>query len=187
VPSGGIEQGQLLASIEQRLLLVLAVDFQQACAQRSQLRQGRGPAVDPGAGSAVGADDPPQLAVVALVQVVVAQPGQGGRRIVERETGGELGALGAVPDHAGVGACTGQRQQGIHQQGLAGAGFARDHGQAGPEVELRGVDDGKIADGEVAEHGRQFCLKAHRARRDCRGLLASPPRRPYLWTHGPTP
>ena len=72
VPPGGVEQVHLLGPVQQRLVLVLAVDFQQACAQRSQLRQGRGPAVDPGAGSAVGADDPPQLAVVALVQVVVA-------------------------------------------------------------------------------------------------------------------
>ena len=39
-----------------------------------------------------------------------------------------------------------------HQNGFPGAGFPGEHVQAGLELQLEPVDDGKIADGEEAEH-----------------------------------
>jgi hypothetical protein len=58
----GVEQLKLVRALQQRLVLVLAVDLDQQLAQLAQLRQRRRPAVDPGTRAAVGADDAPQLA-----------------------------------------------------------------------------------------------------------------------------
>ena len=153
VAAEGVQQGQLLAAVEQGLVFVLAVDLHQPAAQFGQLAQGGGAAVDPGARAAVGADDAAQLAAVLVVEFVLAQPGQGQGRVVQAELGGQFGPLGAVAHDAGVGAGAGQPHQGVHQQRLACAGFAGNHRHAGAEREFGGADDGKILEGEVGNHG----------------------------------
>lgn len=142
----GIEQGQLAVAGHQRLVLVLAVDFHQPGGQVGQLRGGHRAAVDPGARAAVGANDPAQLALGIVIELVVGQPGQAGVLGRQLEFGRQLGAVGAVADHAAIGAQAGQKAQRIHHQRLAGAGFARDHGHARPEFEFGGADNGEILD-----------------------------------------
>jgi len=134
-------------------VFVLAVDLDQPAAQLRQLAQGRRPAIDPCPRAAVGPDDAAQLAAVAVVELVLAQPVAGGRGVVEPEFGGQFGPFGAEADDAGVGARAGQPHQGVHQQRLAGAGFPRNDGHAGPEGQFRGADDGKILEREMADHG----------------------------------
>ena len=148
----GVEQGQLLAAVEQGLVFVLAVDLDQKPAQGGKLAERGRAAVDPGPRAAVGAHDPAQLAGIAVVEFVFAQPGQRGRGVGEPEFRRQFSAFGAVAHHAGVGAGAGEPHQRVHQQRLAGAGFARDHGHARPEGQFRAADDGKILEGEVAEH-----------------------------------
>ena len=65
-----------------------------------------------------------------------------------------------MADRAGVGARAAEEAQRVDQQGLAGAGFARHHGQAAPEGQLGMGDHGEIADGQAAQHRRALCLPA---------------------------
>ncbi len=72
-----VEQFELARFFEQRLMFVLAVDFDQMHGQRLQLRERCGPAVDPCARCSFAADHAPQLAVVAVVECLVDQPAPG--------------------------------------------------------------------------------------------------------------
>jgi len=148
----GVQQAQLLPALEQALLLVLAVDLQQQAAEFAQLRGGGGAAVDPGLGAAVGADHPPQLAGVAVVELVLPQPGQGFGRVLQAEFGAEFGAFGAMPDHARFGARAAQAQQGVHQQGFAGAGLAGDHGEAGRQRQAVRRNHREVRQCHVRQH-----------------------------------
>ena len=156
VAAEGIEQRELAAARHQRLVFVLAVDLDQQPGEFGELRERRRPAVDPGLRAAVGADGAAQLAGVVASSSSSCSRSQAGRfgRVDEGEHGDQFGALGAVADHAAVGARAGQEAERIDQQRLAGAGFAGNHGQAGAEIEFGGADDREILDGEVGEHGR---------------------------------
>ena len=183
----GVEQGQLAGAGEQGLVLVLAVDLHQHSGQLGQLRQGHRTAVDPGPRAAVGADHPPQLALAVLVQLVGGQPGQGGGVRGQGELGGQLGPLAAVADHPAVGAQAGQEAQGVHQQGLAGAGLAGNDGHARAEFQFGGAYYGEVADGEVSEHGRYCRGRPSRPRRPgeraAAGRIAAARGRHYLLVH----
>ena len=123
VAGEGVQQRELRGAREQGLLFVLAVDLHQHAGQLGQLGQRHRAAVDEGARAAVGADHPSQLALFFVVQLVVAQPLTGRGVGQRREFGRELGACGAVADHAAVGAQPGQKAQRVHHQRLARAGF----------------------------------------------------------------
>lgn len=148
----GVEQGELAVAGHQRLMFVLAVDFDQPGGQFRQLRRGDRAAIDPGARAAVGADDAAQLALRLVIEFVVGQPAQARVLGGQLEFGRQFGAVGAVADHAAVGAQAGQKAQRIHHQRLAGAGFARHHGHARPEFQLGGTDNGEILDREMSKH-----------------------------------
>ena len=65
-----------------------------------------------------------------------------------------------MADHAAVRALAAKEAQRVHQQRLAGAGFAGNHGQAGTEFQLDRGGDGEIAQGKVGEHGEIVEAKA---------------------------
>lgn len=148
----GIEQGQLLSAVKQGLVFVLAVDFQQVLGQFRQLRGRGGATVDPGARPAIGAQGAPQLAVRAVVQFLETQPGEGRSLGQEAELRCDFGAFRPVSHHAGIGARATQQEQRIHQQGLAGSGFTRDHGQPRAESDFDLADDREILDVERNQH-----------------------------------
>jgi hypothetical protein len=120
VTAVGVEQLQLAGTREQGLVLVLAVDFDQQAGQFGQLCERGRPAVDPGPRTAVGTQGAPQLAVdlsavAGIEQFPLAKPVQGFGTIVQFEFSIEVGAFGAVPHHAAVGAQAGQETEGIDQ------------------------------------------------------------------------
>ncbi len=145
VTAVGIEQGQLLLALQQRLMLVLAVDLQQMRGQFAQLRQRHRAAVDPRARTARGGQHAAQAAMLAIVHGLLAQPGARGGGGSEIEFGADFGALRAAAYQRGVGTRAGEQQQGIDQQRLAGAGFAGDHGQTGAQRDLGLGDHGQVA------------------------------------------
>ena len=51
-----------------------------------------------------------------------------------------------------------QQRQRVHQHGLAGAGFAGEHVEAGAEVEGDVGDGGEVADAKLGEHARLTSL-----------------------------
>jgi hypothetical protein len=182
VAAVGVEQGELARLRQQRLVFMLAVDLDQPRCEFAQLRQGRRAAVDPGARAAVGAQRASQLAAGAVVEFLLAQPGERFGRLVEVEFGVQFGARGAVADHAAVGAKARQEPERIDQQRLAGAGFAGNDGHAGAEFEFGGGDNGEILDRQAVEHGARLCRAAHdrvmhgsrRLRQGRAGLIPQP-------------
>ena len=155
----GIQQGELAGLVEQGLMFVLAVNFEQALAEQLQLCQRGRAAVDPGARGAFAADHPAQLAGVAVVEFLGSQPRTRRGRIRERKTGDQFRALAAVPHHAGIGAIAGEQQQGIDQQRLARASFAGDDGESGTERDFGCADDGEILDEKCFEHARHASMR----------------------------
>ena len=147
-----IEQLALCAALHQMLELLLAVDFDEEFGEFAQRLNRHQLAVDIGARAAVRADHAAHddLAVVLdglrlePAQRAVGQPG---------ETRGHFGALGALTHHIAGAAASGDQQQGVHHDGLAGAGFAGQGGEPRTELELRLIDDDEIAQLEMREHG----------------------------------
>ena len=153
-------------AVEQRLVLVLAVDLDQRAGEFAQLASVAGRPL-------IQAREPPsarmmrrswqrRLPASRRVRCRAARRGIG--RVGQVEFGRQLGAFGAMAHHAGVGAGAGQEEQGVDQQRLAGAGFAGNHGQARVESQFGGADDGEILDGQVGEHGAAIvpCRDANR-------------------------
>jgi len=158
MPRKAVQQAGLGRAREQGLLLVLAVDLHQQARQFRQLGQARAAAIDPGARTTIRAQGASQLAGAAVVQFRFAQPGQRRRAIGKGEVRLQLGAPGAVAHRAGIRAGAAQEAKRVHQQRLAGTGFAGHHGQARAEFQLGMGDHGEIADGQAAQHRRALCL-----------------------------
>ena len=166
------EQGELLATVEQCLVFVLPVDFDQPLAERLQLRQRYRTAVDPRARTAFAADDAAQLARSDVIELFLAQPGSEVVTSGEVELGRQLGAFATMPDHCRVRAIAGEQQQRIDEQRLAGTGFPGDHGQSGSERDFGLADHGEILDVERAEHAHVHEGECEVSRRPA--LAASP-------------
>jgi hypothetical protein len=149
----GVEQVQLMAAFQQRLVFVLAVDFHQQRGQFAHLADGGRAAVDPGARAAFGANHAAQLAGTVFVQFLAREPVARFGQVGQIELCRQLRAIAAGAHDAAVGACAGQQHQSVHQQGLAGAGFPADDGQPGTERKIGFFDDGEMADVKGGEHG----------------------------------
>ncbi|EQD77883.1 Negative regulator of class I heat shock protein [mine drainage metagenome] len=192
----GIEQGQLLLALQQRLMLVLAVDLQQMRGQFAQLRQRHRAAVDPRARTARGGQHAAQAAVPVIVQGLRVQPSARGGAGGEVEFGADLGAFRAAAHQCGVGARAAKQQQRVDQQRLAGAGLAGDHGQAGAQRDFGPGDYSQIANVQRRQHGvpqrmarmmarfygrsaASAAVSGRRGARIWRAGLASGPCRPY--------
>ena len=154
----GVEQLALRGRAHERLEFVLAVDVDQQYADLAQQLQRHGLAVQVRAAAAVAADEATDRQLVGRVDRLLAQqPHQRTTRIAEVETAAHLGALGAVAHDFAAGATAGEQLQRIDDDRLAGAGLAGEHGQAGPELDLGGIDDRQIADLQVGQHRFTAC------------------------------
>ena len=123
------------AAVPQGLVVLLTADIHEPCAEFAQRLYGNRPAVDPGLRPAVRADHPPQQAGRVVSQLVLLQPAAGGAAGGRFEGGQHLEAAGAGADGLRVTALPEGQGEGIDQDGFAGAGFARQHGEAPGEVD----------------------------------------------------
>ena len=73
-----IEHPELDLAPAQRLVFVLAVQVDELFAERGERGERRGAAVDRGLGTAVGADHAAHDQAVAVVELLFAEPGEGG-------------------------------------------------------------------------------------------------------------
>jgi hypothetical protein len=152
-----VEQVQLHPGAEQLLELVLAVDLDQRADHVGDgLHGGHAPlelrAAAPLDQHLAGDD---HLAVLGF-------DAGGGQRL------GGLLAVGGVqpafdqragtagPDRAQVGALPQQQPERVDHHGLARAGLAGEHVQAGGDLEPGVVDDAKVTDAQLAQHHRRF-------------------------------
>lgn len=163
-PAAGVQQVELPIALQQLLVRVLAVQFEQAAGQRFELPEGGRAPVDPGLRPAIGTDHAAHEAAAAIIEGFIGQPRAGGGGIGEVIFGGEFGAFGAETHHAAVGAVSGQQAECIDQQGLSGAGFAGDHGHARAKDQFGASDHGKVVQTQSLEHG------AILARGPCAGI-----------------
>ena len=64
----------------------------------------------------------------------------------------DLGAVAAIAYHARIAAFAQRKRQGINQDGLACPRFAGKRSKAGNEIELKRIDDDKVADAQKLQH-----------------------------------
>src|SRR3989344_472774 len=133
-------------------MFVLAVHVDQVFAELAQHLDRHRPAVDETARGLVGLDHAPQQALPVLEQVVFLEPFGGIVRRLQREAGGNLGARATVADHVAVGAAAQHQRQRVDENGLARAGFAREHREPRLEAQFQLADDGEIADVQNREN-----------------------------------
>ena len=130
---------------------VLPVDLDEVIGQLAQLRHRGHTTVDPGPAAPLRIDHAAQhQAFVATVEARLRQPGlHRGRQV---EIGHHLGAGCAFPHGAGVGTTAQRQLQGIDQDGLARAGLACEHGEAGAELDLERPHDRVVLQHQAPEH-----------------------------------
>jgi hypothetical protein len=122
---------------------VLAVDVEQLLAHGAQLLGSGRAAIDPGAAFALQIDRAAQQQYVVRIKACFLQQGLdagGGIKFCRH-----IGAAGAFADNARVGTRASDQLQGVNQDRLAGAGFARQHRKTAFQVQLQFADDDKIS------------------------------------------
>ena len=82
--------------------------------------------------------------------------GMGERHVEDRR---HLPLILAVADQRRVAAGAEGQRGGVEEDGLAGAGFARQHGQTLGEGQIEPVDQDDVADRKLDEHGRFACFR----------------------------
>ena len=147
-----VEEQPVRLGVDQRAVVVLAMDLDQRRAHLLHQPDARRPVVDEDARSPVGALDTAQDQVAVVVEAVVGEeaPGRmGGRQV---EDGRHLALFRAVPHQPAVAAPAERERQGVEQDRLAGAGLAGEHGQTVVQREVEPVDEDDIADRKVNKH-----------------------------------
>jgi len=147
-----IEQAAMGAGIDQRPIIVLAVDLDQRGTERAQHLHADRLVVDEGAGAAVGKLHAAQDQLV-LGRDVVRRQNRVRRMVAGNvEGGGDLPLLHALAHQSGVAAGAKRQREGVEQDRLARAGLAGEHRQAGGEIDIEPLDQDDIADGQAGEH-----------------------------------
>ena len=146
-----IEQVALGAALDQMLELLLTVDLDQHVGEFAQRLNRHHLPVDVGARAAVRADHPAHEDLAVVLDRLRLEPAQRACGRV-REACRDLGALGAVAHHIPGAPASGDEQQGIDHDRLAGPGLPGERGETGAEFELGLIDDHEIAQLEMREH-----------------------------------
>ena len=124
----------------------------QQFAKRAQRLHGNRLAVEISAAAAVGAHHAPQLAFAIVRDGLLVEPGERGCVRRQGESGADLGTFRSVTHRAAVGPAAHGEEQGVDQDGFAGARFTREHGEAAAELEFDGLHDGEVTDLQVRQH-----------------------------------
>jgi hypothetical protein len=137
-PAIAVEQLALFGGADQRLEFVLPVDVEQQADDLAQQLHRDLLAIQPGPRAPVAAEDAAHDELVArlvdglLVETVAKAAGSGAK--VERRH--HFRALGIAADEVRPTATTRGERQGIHDDGLAGTGFAGQHGEPFAQVDV---------------------------------------------------
>ena len=150
----GVEQPAVGRGIDQRALVMLAVNFDQRGADRLQGLHADRLVVDEGAGAAVGQLHPAQDHLAGIVEAVVAEDRRGRMALRHVEHRGDLALLHAVADEAGVAAAAQRQGEGIEQDGFARAGFAGQHRKATGKFDIEPLDQDDVTDRQTRQHAR---------------------------------
>jgi len=154
-----IQQATVGRGIDQRALVMLAVNFDQRGAYRLQGLHADRLVVDEGAGTAIGQLHPAQdhlagIFSARVVKAVVAQDQSRRMTLGHVEHRSDLALLHAVPDQARVAAAAERQREGIEQDGLAGAGFTGQHRQATRKFDIEPFDQDDVTDRKSGQHAK---------------------------------
>ena len=136
----------MVAGIGKTHLVALPLDLHQRLPGPAQQPDADRLVVDAGAGPSVPVHDPAHHHLVFRRDAVLVEQGEHGMAGRGKEAGGDAGLLGAGANQAGIGACAEGQAQAVEQDGLAGAGFAGQHGQAGAEPQVQPLDQDDVTD-----------------------------------------
>ena len=148
-----IDDLALRVAADEGLEFLLAVDVDQVLAELAHALRGQRLAVHVLARAAVAADHAPQheFAVRRFDRLLVEPAAQRSIRC-GFECRRDFRALRAVAKHVGTRAAAERQHHRVHDDGLAGAGFAGERREAALELELGRVDHREVADLQVREH-----------------------------------
>jgi hypothetical protein len=168
--------------IDQRAVVVLAVNLYQRSTDGAQHLHRHRLVVEEGAGAAVGQLDPAQDQLVLRRNVVGGQDRP--RRMIDPHVEGcrHLPLFGALADQAGIAARAERQREGIEQDRLAGAGLPGQHRETRREIDVEAVDQDDVSDREPGQHpkvpvageSQRPHLCSHRAAKHSTGVR--PPR-----------
>ena len=140
--------------IDQRALVVLAVDFDQRGAHRLQRLHADRLVVDESPGTAVGKLHPAQDHLTGIVEAVFGKYFRGRMALGHVEAGGDLPLLHAVADEARVAAAAERQREGIEQDGFPRAGLAGQHRKATGEFDIEPFDQDDVTDRQTRQHAK---------------------------------
>src|SRR5262249_46022667 len=158
-PAERIDELPVQARIDQRAIVVLAVNFNEAGRDRPQGLGADGLVVDEGACPSIRHLDAAENEFA--VRFDVLRPRGDQRRMIRRqiENSGYLALRFAVADKRAVAAGPEAERKGIEQDRLAGARLAGQHSKARPEFEVELIDQHNVADGELNEHAGLWLIE----------------------------
>ncbi len=136
-----IEQAPVRRGVDQRALVMLAVNLDQRRANRLQGLHADRLVVDEGAGTAVGKLHPAQDHLTGIVEPVVAEDRLGRMTLGDIEHRGDLPLFDAVTDEAGVAAAAERQRERIEEDGFARAGFAGQHREATGKLDIEPFEE----------------------------------------------
>ena len=152
----GVEQAAVGGGIDQRALVVLAVDLDQGGTDRLQRLHADRLVVDEGAGAAVGELDPAEDHLAGIVQPVLREDLRRGVIFGDIEHGSDLPLLRAVAHEAGIAAAAERQRKGIEQDGFARTGLAGQNREARCEFDIEPFDQDDVTDRQTRQHGILF-------------------------------
>ena len=152
MPAERVEQVAMRRRLDQRALVMLAMDLDQRAADVAHQRHARRLVVDEDARAPVRSLHALQDDVAIVVDGVVGK--DGARRMVDRhvEGGGDLSLLRAVAHQRRVAARAERQRQGVKQDRFAGTGLAGQHRKPGGKVDIQPFDQDDIADRQMRQH-----------------------------------
>ena len=141
------------AWIDERAVVVLAMNFDQFAGDRPQCLRGHPLIVDESAAAAIRQLQAPQNKAAGGFDVLRLRGHD--RRVVLRkfESRADLTLRRAVADQAAVAPGAKRQRKRVEKNRFAGAGLAGQNGKASVEFEIKLVDQNDVADGQLNEHG----------------------------------
>ncbi len=140
--------------IDQRALVMLAVDLDQRGADRLQGLHADRLVVDEGAGAAVGKLHAAQNHLAGVVEAVFGEDLRGRMALGDVESRGHLALLRAMAHQARIAAAAERQREGIEQDGFARAGLAGQHREATGEFDIEPFDQDDVTDRQTRQHAK---------------------------------
>ena len=153
-PGKGVEQLAVGRGIDQRALVMLAVDLDQRGADRLQGLHADRLVVDEGAGAAVGELHAAQDHFTGIVETVFGQDLCRRMALGHIEGGGDLALLHAMANQARIAAAAERQREGIEQDGFARAGLAGQHREATGKLDIEPFDQDDVTDRQTRQHAK---------------------------------